>query len=339
MANPEHLEIIRKGVKAWNDWRNKYPGIQADLSGAHLHGADLTRANLIGANLSDGYFNSAEFESAILMRANFNGAHLLFANFRFAQLNDVNFNGADLGGAQLMNVKVSGATFQQSMSAYSVFSGTDLSKAKGLHEVVHRAPSTIGIDTLYASHGSIPDEFLRGAGVPEDVITHLLPLIRKGPPIQFYSCFISYSGKDEEFAHRLHERMRAAGLRVWFAPEDMKGGDKLLDQIERAIQLHDRLLLVLSDDSILSEWVMTEIRRAREAERKEGRRKLFPITLTDFHTLKEWKCPDSKSGQDLAEEVRQYFIPDFSNWKKHDAFEQAFDRLLRDLKAEEDRDK
>jgi hypothetical protein len=33
--------------------------------------------------------------------------------------------------------------------------------------------------------------------------------------------------------------------------------------------------------------------------------------------------------------VRQYFIPDFSNWKNHDAFEQAFDRRRRDLKAEE----
>jgi len=32
------------------------------------------------------------------------------------------------------------------------------------------APSGIGIDTLYKSQGVIPDEFLRGAGVPEDVI-------------------------------------------------------------------------------------------------------------------------------------------------------------------------
>ncbi|HEU0009584.1 MAG TPA: hypothetical protein VFT34_07200 [Verrucomicrobiae bacterium] len=46
-----------------------------------------------------------------------------------------------------------------------------------------------------------------------------------------------------------------------------------------------------------------------------------------------------ESGQDLAEEARQYFIPDFSNWKNHDAFEQAFDRLLRDLEAEETRPK
>jgi hypothetical protein len=38
-------------------------------------------------------------------------------------------------------------------------------------------------------------------------------------------------------------------------------------------------------------------------------------------------CPDSDTGEDLAEEVRKYHIPDFSNWKNHDAFERAFARL------------
>jgi len=51
-------------------------------------------------------------------------------------------------------------------------------------------------------------------------------------------------------------------------------------------------------------------------------------------TRAEWlDCRES--GRNPAEEVRQYFIPDFSNWKNHDAFEQTFDRLLRDLKADE----
>ena len=47
--------------------------------------------------------------------------------------------------------------------------------------------------------------------------------------------------------------------RVWFAPEDMKGGRKLHEEIFRAIQIHDKLLLVLSKSSVKSEWVMTEI--------------------------------------------------------------------------------
>ena len=50
--------------------------------------------------------------------------------------------------------------------------------------------------------------------------------------------------------------------------------------------------------------------------------------------LKEWECFDADAGQDLAVEVREYFIPDFSTWKEHDAYQRAFDRLLRGLKAE-----
>ena len=79
---------------------------------------------------------------------------------------------------------------------------------------------------------------------------------------------------------------------------------------------------------------MTAIRKARETEKKEKRRKLFPIRLCDFETLNDWTCIDTKTGVDLAEEVRSYFIPDFSNWKDHDAFESAFARLKKDLEAE-----
>jgi hypothetical protein len=42
---------------------------------------------------------------------------------------------------------------------------------------------------------------------------------------------------------------------------------------------------------------------------------------------------DSDTGEDLAEAVRKYHIPDFSNWKNHDAFERAFARLEKDLRT------
>jgi hypothetical protein len=114
---------------------------------------------------------------------------------------------------------------------------------------------------------------------------------------------------------------------------DIQGGKKLHEQIERAIQVYDRLLLVLSENSIHSEWVMTEIRNTLKVERKDGRRKLFPIRLCDFDTLRAWECFDADFGKDLANNLRQYFIPDFSNWKNHDDFEAAFAKLLRDLRA------
>jgi hypothetical protein len=40
------------------------------------------------------------------------------------------------------------------------------------------------------------------------------------------------------------------------------------------------------------------------------------------------------AARNLAVELREYFIPDFSNWKEHDQFEASFARLLQDLKAE-----
>ena len=122
-----------------------------------------------------------------------------------------------------------------------------------------------------------------------------------------------------------------------------------LDPLPTAIRVYDKLLIVLSEASLQSEWVMTELRKARKAERQNGKRKLFPVRLVDMETLRDWECFDADGGKDRsptrqpplfpsaasAVELREYFIPDFSNWKDHDAFEAAFARLLKDLRAEE----
>jgi hypothetical protein len=255
----------------------------------------------------------------------------------FPDLSDADLRRADLRGAYLRRADLSGADFTSAGLGFTTFVDNDLSEVKGLETVRHEGPSSIGVDTLYKSGGKIPEEFLRGCGIPDDFITFIPSHFGIQQAIQFYSCFISYSTRDEEFARRLYSRMRDEKLRVWFAPEDIKGGQKLNEQIERAIQLHDRLLLVLSESSMQSEWVINEIQRARETEIREGRRKLFPITIVEFDKVKSWRRFDADTGRDLAKEVREYFIPDFSNWKEHDAFEKAFGRLLRDLRAEEAR--
>ena len=155
-----------------------------------------------------------------------------------------------------------------------------------------------------------------------------------GTGIEFYSLFISYSTHDQEFAERLHNDLQAKGVRCWFAPHKMRGGKKVHEQIDEAIRVYDKLLLILSPDSMASEWVKTEIFKAREREIKEGRRVLFPIRLCSFEALRDWNLFDADTGKDLAREIREYFIPDFSNWKDHDAYKLAFDRLLRDLQGE-----
>ena len=174
-------------------------------------------------------------------------------------------------------------------------------------------------------------------------------------PPKFYSCFISYSTVDQEFADRLYTDLRAEGVQCWFAPHDIKGGRKIHEQLDEAIRLHDKLLLVLSEHSINSEWVQTEIAKARKRESEETKRAaaeaeaqapgssrklkpkqmLFPVTLVPFDpAIRDWECFDGDSGKDFAREIREYFIPDFSNWKDHDAYQKAFNRLVADLKAD-----
>jgi len=80
-------------------------------------------------------------------------------------------------------------------------------------------------------------------------------------------------------------------------------------------------------DSIDSDWVEKEVETAFEQERKRKTTILFPIRLdsTVMETDQAW----------AADIRRTRHIGDFSNWKGHDAYQKAFDRLLRDLKAEE----
>jgi hypothetical protein len=138
-----------------------------------------------------------------------------------------------------------------------------------LDSVRHLIETSIGIYTLYKSQGKIPDRFLRDVGVPEEIID-IARSLRAGPPIQWHSCLISYSTKDDEFARRLYTRMREANIRVWFAPEELKGGKKLHEQLFEAIQIHDRLLIVLSEHSIQSEWVICRGGNRREFARSPG---------------------------------------------------------------------
>jgi hypothetical protein len=82
-----------------------------------------------------------------------------------------------------------------------------------------------------------------------------------------------------------------------------------------------------------SEWVKTEISNARTREVRDGARVLFPISLAPFAAIRDWECFDADTGKDSAREIREYFIPDFSDWKDHDSYQKAFERLLNDLSA------
>lgn len=118
--------------------------------------------------------------------------------------------------------------------------------------------------------------------------------------------------------------MQNAGVRCWFAPEDMKIGDKFRSRIDEAIHVHEKLLLVFSKDSIKSSWVEKEVETAFDNENTSNRTILFPLRLDDA-------VMQSKSGW-AADIRRSRHIGDFTKWKDHDSYSESFKRLLKDLK-------
>lgn len=143
----------------------------------------------------------------------------------------------------------------------------------------------------------------------------------------FYSCFISYSSKDQDLANRLYTDLKSRGVRCWFAPEDLKIGDKIRDRIDESIRQRDKLLLILSENSIASDWVEHEVESALEEERQSSRIALFPIRL-DGAVM--------DSGKAWAALIRRTrHIGDFTGWKEEGSYQKALERLLRDLEQQD----
>ncbi len=346
MADSKALKIIRDYLR-WKQKEGTDSRLQQQFA-PYLPGADLSFADLRGADLADVRLMMADLRSvdlteALLLMARLNGAKLVEAkltrtDLTFANLMGADLTRADLTGARLDRAILDEAILEGATVGATVFAGVDLRKVRGLGAVVHRAPSIIDFSTLQKSHAAIPAVFLRGTGFLDSEILNVRLLAEVDDAMNYDSVFLSYSTKDQRFAERLHADLQANGVRCWFAPEDIQGGKKLHEQIDEAIRLTDRLLLVLSASSVASPWVEHEIRRARRREVTEGRRILFPVGLIDYETLRNWECFDADTGKDLAIEIREYFIPDFSTWK-HDraGYERALDRLLRDLGNERPR--
>lgn len=345
------------GVNLFEANLNKANLSLAELSKAYLPEADLSGANLFGANLSGAYLIEADFYKAKLRKANLSEANLSKANLSEAYLIEANLSGAylietDLHKANLskadlykanlhkanMNeailsktnlsktylnlTKLSGADLSEASLYGTTIAKNDLRTTKGLTKIHYRGPSHIELFSVQLPQDGSALHFLRGVGVPDEWIDFYRAYMMR--PIQYYSCFIAYSSKDELLAKRLHADLQAEGVRCWFAPEDMKIGDRIRQRIDEAIHLQDKLLLLLSQHSLVSSWVRDEVEAAFEKERRQQRDVLFPIRLDEMVM---------QTGESWAATLRRScHIGDFSQWENTQAYQKAFTRLLRDLK-------
>jgi hypothetical protein len=315
MANPEHLEILQQGVEVWNEWRIEHDKIVPDLDDADFSGTDLSGTDFSGTN--------------------FAGAHLRNVDFTNAELTNVTLNHADLTntiivGADLTDSDLRNVNFTNVVIGYTMFGDNDLSQVKGLETIEHIFPSYLTINTIYKSRGKIPEVFLRGCGVPENFITYMHSLTEKG--LEFYKCFISFTEADDMFSERLYSDLQGKGVRCWRWKEDAKWGKSLMSSIDEAVRYYDKLVVICSEHSLNSPAVIREIERALQKEDELARQGkdsevLFPIRLDDY-IFTGW-------GHYRKADVIAKNVGDFRRWNEPEQYKKAFERLLRDLKAEE----
>ena len=348
-ANNPHIRPNLSKIKL--NWNSNFRGLNligtdlrgADLQVADFHAANLSRADLRNAELRRSSFlvtdlvdtdlrnaklGSTLFQRCDLQRANFAEAELGGAIFQLCNLKGADFSGAILASAIFSKNHLSPETnFTQAVLFESVFSNVDLGQVKGLDNLRHAGPCTIGTDTLYLSMGKIPEVFLRSAGLSEEMITlakSMGPIVQDPP--RYHSCFLSHSSLDRKFADRLHSELKSQGITCWYSPHALKTGDKFGDEIEKSIRAYDKLLIVLSVNSIASGWVEHEVAAAEEREKQQSGSVLFPIRLDKaiVETDQAW----------AARLRRTRHITDFSDWKNTESYKTTMERLLRDLTVE-----
>ena len=304
----------------------------ADLSHADLYTADLHLADLDQALLASTNLDGAVLLGASLAQSNLTGANLADANLRAAVLSGALLYEANLSRADIRNASLDGEMGWTSLASIDLTTAATLS-------ATHLQRSEVGTNTLHLTAASLGKDaskqgevegFLRGCGLEEGDIAYFRSLI--GKPIEFYSCFISYSHKDKPFARRVHDQLQARGIRCWLDEHQMHPGDDIYAHVDRGIRLWDKVILCCSEASLNSWWVGRELDTAFEREMQLNKNrgdtvlKVIPLNL-DGH-LFDW-------AGSHASALRKRLAPDFTGWESDNAkFEAQFELVVKAMRAD-----
>ncbi|MCG8489298.1 MAG: toll/interleukin-1 receptor domain-containing protein [Candidatus Thiodiazotropha sp.] len=324
MAILEQLEILKQGPSVWNAWRRENK-VKIDLSDITLHDTrapwrkeELTEIDLEGVNFRSANLENTTLRGANLQRADLSNANLRYSTLRRANLSGTILRGTNLTGANLTLASLRDANLTNALMWETILARTDLRDVTGLEHVKHGGPSVIDHRTFRRS-SKFPYEFLRGIGLPDNIIKQYTTTKTE----EYEDCFISYSSADEEFVTRFYNDLQAAGVRCWFAPEDLGLGAKIRTTLHDAIESTSRFIVVLSENSIRSEWVEDEVERALEIERKINTVLLLPIRIDDS----VMSCGAGWASS--LQRIRN--IADFTRWPEPAHYNKSMERVLNEL--------
>ena len=93
------------------------------------------------------------------------------------------------------------------------------------------------------------------------------------------SIFLSHTAKDKKFVRELANHLKQYNVKVWVDEAEIKLGDSLIRKIEMGIVEMEFLGVVLSPNSVNSEWVRREVEIAMTNEINGKDIKVLPLLL------------------------------------------------------------
>jgi predicted nucleotide-binding protein len=96
-----------------------------------------------------------------------------------------------------------------------------------------------------------------------------------------WDAFVSYASADSSFAEELYHRLTERGYHVFYDKNEIRPGESIPVAIERALENSRRLLLLISQHALSSNWISGEWRTALYRDPANRRQLLLPIMIED----------------------------------------------------------
>ncbi len=273
MTDSKAFKILQKGNQAWNEWRKNFPKIrpnlrEARLEGAHLEGVNFAGVILWDAHLENAHLEGADFVLAELIQAHLEGAHLEGAKLWRAHLEGADLKSVSLVKAYLEAVHLEGANLEAANLAGAIlvdahlqgadFRSADLEGANlnGAHlEAAHLEKANLRNANLEGANlegADLREANLEGAQLKGACLdkahfdgAHLEGAHLEGADIRA----ANLEGAFLEVAHL--EEMNCevvTRIKITTVEDDNISLNCLVTFLYDLVNLHDRLLLILSND-------------------------------------------------------------------------------------------
>ena len=128
-ADSEHIELLRRGPRPWNEWRRRHPTTVPNLTQISLSAGERQMGPVHGGPVN---LASARLRRASLRFATLSGADLEEADLSDADLTDARLDGANLANADLSHALLTRTDFSGARLYRTRLNGADLQEARNL---------------------------------------------------------------------------------------------------------------------------------------------------------------------------------------------------------------